>query len=119
MADLSAIASMLSLSEIGTGGGFFIKVAFNGAWFVVCFCCGASVGTGGASCATGIVGVIGDTGGRSGDFDRDRDRDRNRDTGRSAAGTGEGTLVSRGDIGRSFGGEGIVNAGMLQEMLLF
>jgi hypothetical protein len=66
MAERSAIASGFSLSFIGTGGGCGRKVAVGGGTARVRDgeCC-----RGAASWATVAVGVMGDTGGRSGSSD--------------------------------------------------
>lgn len=71
MAERRAIASGFSLSSIGTEGGCGWKVAARGGTTreggrdsVGCLVCSR-----GASCAAEMVGVIGDTGGRSGDDD--------------------------------------------------
>lgn len=103
IADRSAIASGFSLSDIGTDGGCFRNVAAGGGDTWLGFC--GSVGATGASCATDSVGVIGDTGGRSGDCDRDRWMPRS---------LGDVAVVFVGETGVSLGGEGIVSAGMLR-----
>lgn len=72
MADLKAMASGFSLSDIGTEGGCCLKVAFGGGTTRG----RASVLGTGASCATVAVGVMGDTGGRFGDADSERLRER-------------------------------------------
>lgn len=68
MAERSAIASGFSLSDIGTDSGCCLKVATGG---------GTTRGRGSegsrvANCATAAVGVMGDTGGRSGERDSER-----------------------------------------------
>lgn len=67
MADRRAMASGFSLSEMATDGGWLMKVAAGGGTTR-----GRSMG---ASCATVAVGVMGDTGGRSGETEPDRLRE--------------------------------------------
>jgi hypothetical protein len=65
IADRSAIASGLSLSDIATGGGCCLNLAVGGG-----AARGRSVRSTGASWAAEVVGVSGDTGGGVGDFER-------------------------------------------------
>lgn len=68
MAERSAIASGFSLSAMDTDGGCWRKVATGGGTTRG----RGSEGSSGASCATEDVGVMGDTGGRSGEPDDER-----------------------------------------------
>jgi hypothetical protein len=81
------MTSGLSLSDMATEGGCWVKVARGGGAGQG----GASVRSTGASWATEALGVMGDTGGRLGDADSERLRE-----------AGEAVDVSLDEAGRVF-----------------
>lgn len=87
---------------MGTAAGGFLNVApgMGRAW-----CCSLeSMGSTLASCATDTVGVMGDTGGRSGESERERVLSR----------SVEGAVLSEGEVDRMSVGDAMVNAGILR-----